>query len=123
MSDPNSNTAEAGANSVDGAASGSGENENQNPQSPGGESSAPETGTPPLDNPESDVPHVFGTEALIDASIVSTVQSFDDSDLHSAVVSTADAAMLNVDYTLDQLISSSDLFDVPALDFSDDLPT
>jgi hypothetical protein len=31
--------------------------------------------------------------------------------------------MLNVDYTLDQLINSSDLFDVPALDFSDDLPT
>jgi hypothetical protein len=121
MSDPNSNTAEAGANGVDGAASGSGEN--QNPQSPSGESSAPETGVPPLDNPESDVPDVLGTEALIDASVVSTAQSIDDNDLHSAVVSTTDAAMLSVDYTLDQLINSSDLFDVPALGFSDDLPT
>ena len=115
MSDPNSNTTGAGADSVDGAASGSGET--QNPQSPSGEDSVPETGT------ESDVPDVLGTEALIDASAVSTVQSNEDSDLHSAVVSTTDAAMLNVDYTLDQLINSSDLFDVPALDFSDDLPT
>ena len=121
MSDPNSNTAEAGANVVDGAASGNGDN--QNPQSPSGESSAPETEAPPLENPESDVPDVLGTEALIDASVVSTAQSIDDNDLHSAVVSTTDAAMLNVDYTLDQLINSSDLFDVPALDFSDDLLT
>jgi hypothetical protein len=121
MSDPNSNTAEAGVNGVDGVASGSGDD--QNFQSPSGEDSAPETGAPPLDNSESDVPAVLGTEALIDASVVSTVQSFDDNDLHSAVVSTTDAAMLNVDYTLDQLINSSDLFDVPALDFSDDLPT
>jgi hypothetical protein len=120
MSDPNSNTAEAGANGVDGAASGSGEN--QNPQSPSGEGSVPETGAPPLENPESE-PDVLGTEALIDASVVSTAQSLDDNDLHSAVVSTTEAAMLNVDYTLDQLINSSDLFDVPALDFSDDLPT
>jgi hypothetical protein len=122
MSDPNSNTAEAGANLVDGAASGNGDD--QNPQSPsGGEGSAPETEAPPLENPESDVPDILGTEALIDASVVSTAQSIDDNDLHSAVLSTTDAAMLNVDYTLDQLISSSDLFDVPALDFSDDLPT
>jgi hypothetical protein len=118
MSDPNSNTAEAGA-IVDGAASGNGDN--QNPQSPSGEGNAPETGAPPPENGESDVPDVLAAEALIE--ITSTAQSIDDNDLHSAVVSTTDAAMLNVDYTLDQLINSSDLFDVPALDFSDDLPT
>jgi hypothetical protein len=121
MSDPSSNTAEAGANVGDGAASGNGEN--QNPQSPNDESGVPATGASPPENAESDVPGVLGTEALIDASAVSTAQSIDDNDLHSAVVSTTDAAMLNVDYTLDQLINSSDLFDVPALDFSDDLPT
>ncbi|HEY7764971.1 MAG TPA: hypothetical protein VIB38_08265 [Aestuariivirgaceae bacterium] len=121
MSDPNSNTAEAGANVVDGAASGNGEN--QNPQSPSGEGSAPETGAPPPENGESDVPDVLAAEALIEITVASTAQSMDDNDLHGAVVSTTDAAMLNVDYTLDQLINSSDLFDVPALDFSDDLPT
>jgi hypothetical protein len=119
MSDPNSNTAEAGANVVGGAASGNGDN--QNPQSPSGEGNTPETGAPPPENGESDVPNVLAAEALIE--ITSTAQSIDDNDLHSAVVSTTDAAMLNVDYTLDQLINSSDLFDVPALDFSDDLPT
>jgi hypothetical protein len=29
----------------------------------------------------------------------------------------------NIDHTLDQLTTSSDLFDVPALDFYDDMPT
>jgi hypothetical protein len=60
---------------------------------------------------------------LNEFTVVSTVQPIDDTDLHSAVVSTTDAALFNVDYTLDQLINSTDLFDVPALDFSDDLPT
>jgi hypothetical protein len=121
MSDPNSNTTGAGADSVDGAASGNGET--QNPQSPSGEDSVPETGAPPLENPENDVPDALGAEALIDVSAVTTAQPIEDNDLHSAVVSTTDAALLNVEYTLDQLINSSDLFDVPALDFSDDLPT
>jgi hypothetical protein len=121
MSDPNSNTTETGAHVADSPASGNGES--QNPHSPSGEDNAPGTGTPPPENAESDVPHVLGTDALIEVSFVSTAQPIDDSDLHSAVVSTTDAALLNVDYTLDQLINSSDLFDVPALDFSDDLPT
>jgi hypothetical protein len=33
------------------------------------------------------------------------------------------AGVSNIDHTLDQLTTSTDLFDVPALDFHDDLPT
>jgi hypothetical protein len=32
-------------------------------------------------------------------------------------------ALSDIDHTLDQLTTSTDLFDVPALDFNDDLPT
>jgi hypothetical protein len=44
-------------------------------------------------------------------------------DLLGAVTSMSTDAMSNVDHTLDQLITSTDLFDVPALDFHDVLPT
>jgi hypothetical protein len=118
MSDPNSNTA-AGAS---GAEAASGTDENPNLLSPSDGGSGPETGVP-LANDVSDVAAVLGPDALNEFTVVSTVQPIEDTDLHSAVVSTTDAALFNVDYTLDQLINSTDLFDVPALDFSDDSPT
>lgn len=46
-----------------------------------------------------------------------------DNDLLGAVTSMPSDAMSNVDHTLDQLTTSTDLFDVPALDFHGVLPT
>jgi hypothetical protein len=46
-----------------------------------------------------------------------------DDDLLGALTSMPSVAMSNIDQTLDQLTNSTDLFDVPALDFYDDLPT
>jgi hypothetical protein len=46
-----------------------------------------------------------------------------DDDLLGALTSMPSIAMSNIDHTLDQLSHSTDLFDVPALDFYDDLPT
>jgi hypothetical protein len=46
-----------------------------------------------------------------------------DDDLLGALTSMSSVAMSNIDQTLDQLTNSTDLFDVPALDFYDDLPT
>ena len=46
-----------------------------------------------------------------------------DDDLLGALTSMSSVAMSNIDHTLDQLSHSTDLFDVPALDFYDDLPT
>ena len=46
-----------------------------------------------------------------------------DDDLVGALTSLSSVAMSNIDHTLDQLTHSTDLFDVPALDFYDDLPT
>jgi hypothetical protein len=46
-----------------------------------------------------------------------------DNDLLGAVTSMSSDDLSNIDHTLDQLTTSTDLFDVPALDFNDDLPT
>jgi hypothetical protein len=116
MSDRNSNTQEAGVHVADDAASGNGQS--QNSHNPSDEASVAGTGILPLENAKSEIPDAPGTDAF-----ASTAEPIEDNDLHSAVVSTTDGAVLNVDYTLDQLINSTDLFDVPALDFSDDLPT
>ncbi len=45
-----------------------------------------------------------------------------DDDLLGALASMPSLAV-SIDHTLDQLTTSTDLFDVPALDFHDDLPT
>jgi hypothetical protein len=46
-----------------------------------------------------------------------------DDDLLGALASMPSITVSNIDHTLDQLTTSTDLFDVPALDFYDDLPT
>jgi hypothetical protein len=65
----------------------------------------------------------LGTNAVIEVALIGSGEPIEDNDLHGAVVSLTCDALLNLDYTLDQLISSTDLFDVPALDLSEGLPT
>ena len=71
----------------------------------------------------SDAPGPLGTNAVIEVALIASGEPIEDNDLHGAVVSMTCDALLNIDHTLDQLISSPDLFDVPVLDLSEDLPT
>jgi hypothetical protein len=71
----------------------------------------------------SNAPSAPGTNTGIEAALNPSGEPIQDNDLHGAVVSITCDALLDVDYTLDQLISSTDLFDVPAMDLSGDLPT
>ena len=70
----------------------------------------------------SDSPGPLGANAVIEVALIGSGEP-EDNDLHGAVVSMTCDALLNIDHTLDQLISSPDLFDVPVLDLSEDLPT
>jgi hypothetical protein len=63
---------------------------------------------------------------LEDGKVIGSAETGDlqgDDDLLGALSSVPSIAVSNIDHTLDQLTTSTDLFDVPALDFYDDLPT
>jgi hypothetical protein len=65
----------------------------------------------------------FGEGNVTGAESAATGDLLGDNDLLGALISMPSAGVSNIDHTLDQLTTSTDLFDVPALDFHDDLPT
>jgi hypothetical protein len=65
----------------------------------------------------------FGDGNVIGTESAGTGDLLGDDDLLGALTSMPSVAVSNIDHTLDQLTTSTDLFDVPALDFHDDLPT
>jgi hypothetical protein len=65
----------------------------------------------------------LGVQSVTGAESVGTGDLLGDNDLLGALTSMPSAGASNIDHALDQLTSSTDLFDVPALDFHDDLPT
>jgi hypothetical protein len=68
-----------------------------------------------------------GNQAAVTATLSAdgngTGDVLGDNDLLGAVTAMSPDAVSNLDHTLDHLITSTDLFDVPALDFHDVLPT
>jgi hypothetical protein len=70
--------------------------------------------------PSNTVP--FGDGNVVGAESGGTGDLLGANDPLGAVTSMSPDAVSNVDHTLDHLITSTDLFDVPALDFHD-LPT
>ena len=66
---------------------------------------------------------VLGDGDLIGTESAGTGDLPGDDDLLGALTSMPSVAMSNIDHTLDQLTNTTDLFDVPALDFYDDLPS
>lgn len=65
----------------------------------------------------------FGDGNMVGAESAGTGDPLGDNDLLGALTSLSSATVSNVDHALDQLTTSIDLFDVPALDFHDVLPT
>ena len=76
-------------------------------------------------HPEPDMIPFVGdnAEGAVGAACAGTGDLLADNDVLAAVTSMHTDAMFNVDHTLDQLTTSSDLFDVPAMDFHDVLPS
>ena len=72
-------------------------------------------------SPEADLVPFAGDTA--DAPVAGTGDLLADNDLLAAVTSMSSDPIFNVEHTLDQLTTSSDLFDVPAVDFHDVLPS
>jgi hypothetical protein len=66
---------------------------------------------------------VVADEKVIGTDSAGTGDLLGDDDLLGALTSMPSVAVSNIDHTLDQLTTSTDLFDVPALDFHDDFPT
>lgn len=64
----------------------------------------------------------FGDGNVIGTGSAGTADLLGD-DLLGALTTMPAVALSDIDHTLDQLTTSTDLFDVPALDFNDDLPT
>jgi hypothetical protein len=65
----------------------------------------------------------FGDGNVTGAESAGTADLLGDDDLLGALTSMPSVGESNIEHTLDQLTTSTDLFDVPALDFHDDLPT
>jgi hypothetical protein len=65
----------------------------------------------------------FGDGHAVGVESAGTGDLLGDNDLLGAVTSMPFETVSNVDHALDQLTTSIDLFDVPALDFHDVLPT
>jgi hypothetical protein len=65
----------------------------------------------------------FGDGNVTGTEIAGTGDFLGDDDLLGALTSMPSVGESNIEHTLDQLTTSTDLFDVPALDFHDDLPT
>ena len=66
---------------------------------------------------------VVADEKVIGRESAGTGDLLGDDDLLGALTSMPSVPVSNIDHALDQLTTSTDLFDVPALDFPDDLPT
>jgi hypothetical protein len=75
-----------------------------------------------MPNTETDIV-AFGHGNVTGTESAGTGDFLGDDDLLGALTSMPSVGESNIEHTLDQLTTSTDLFDVPALDFHDDLPT
>jgi hypothetical protein len=66
---------------------------------------------------------VVADEKVIGRESAGTGDLLGDDDLLGALTSLPSVPLSNIDYALDQLTTTTDLFDVPALDFPEDLPS